>query len=166
MPANSAESAPQPRSASEAQRLDEALRELFEHRITFNQVLGLRIESFDPDSPRIRLAMRPDLVGHYLYGRLHGGAIATLLDATAGLAVMCAIARKHCDESAQQVMHRFGRLGTIDLRIDFLRPGVGQWFDATARISRLGGRIASTQMTLTSDSGVLVATGAAAYIVS
>ena len=39
-------------------------------------------------------------------------------------------------------------------------------FVATGRILRLGGRIASTQMTLENDAGELIATGAAAYIVS
>ena len=37
--------APPPRSAEEQARLDAALVHLFEHRITFNQVLGLQIES-------------------------------------------------------------------------------------------------------------------------
>lgn len=154
------------RSAAEQVRLDAALVELFERRISFNEVLGLKVESMDAQDFRMRLAMRPDLVGHYLYGRLHGGVISAALDATGGNAIMLAIAEKHAHESADQVMHRFARLGTIDLRVDYLRQGLGAWFVASAQILRLGGRVASVQMRLVNDGGELIATGAAAYIVS
>ncbi|MBX3634092.1 MAG: thioesterase family protein, partial [Rubrivivax sp.] len=69
-------------------------------------------------------------------------------------------------DNALQVMHRFSRMGTIDLRIDFLRQGLGRHFVASAQVLRLGGRIGSTQMRLANDEGVLIATGAAAYVVS
>ncbi len=164
MPAPNA--APAARPAAEQRRLEEILRELWEERITFNRVLGIRIESFSPVEPRVRFEMRPELVGHYLYGRLHGGVTSAVLDAAGGFALMCAIGDKHRDEPAEQVVHRFVRMGTIDLRIDFLRPAVGPRFLATARITRLGGRIGSTQMSLTDDAGLLLATGAASYVIS
>lgn len=158
---------PTPRRApAEQQALEAALRELFEHRISFNEVLGFRVISFDPASPRVRFPMRPELVGHYAYGRLHGGAISAVLDATGAFALMLAIGERHPSETADQVMHRFARMGTIDLRVDFLRPGIGPHFDATADVTRLGGRIGSTQMKLLAEDGTLVATGAASYVVS
>jgi uncharacterized protein (TIGR00369 family) len=57
-------------------------------------------------------------------------------------------------------------MGTIDLRTDYLLPGRGAHFIATAEVTRLGGRIGSTQMRLVNDQGTLIATGAANYIVS
>ena len=110
--------------------------------------------------------MRPELVGHYAYGRLHGGVISAVLDSLGGLTPMAAIAERHPNDSAQQVMHRFARMGTIDLRIDFLRPGIGRYFFATAEVTRLGGRVGSAQMRLVNDTGSLIATGAAAYMVA
>jgi uncharacterized protein (TIGR00369 family) len=154
------------RSSEEQARLHQAITELWEQRITFNTVLGLKIESLDPAAPRLRFEMRPELVGHFLYGRLHGGVISAALDAMGGFALTVAIGEKHPDETADQVMHRFGRMGTIDLRIDYLRQGIGRHFIASAEVTRLGGRVGSTQMRLHNDEGVLVATGAAAYIVS
>lgn len=154
-----------PRSAAEQTRLDDTYRELFERMIAFNQLLGMKVGSLDPAGSTIRFDMRAELIGHYPTGRLHGGVIASALDATGGLALMCAIAEKHRDESAAQVMARFGRFGTIDLRTDFLRPGIGQQFIATGRVTRLGGRIGSTQMTLENEAGTLIATGSAAYLV-
>jgi len=155
-----------PRPPEDQRRFEETLRDVFEDRIAFNRILGFTIESFDPAEPRVRFDMRPELVGHFLYGRLHGGVTSAVLDATAGFALMCAIADKHRDEPAEQVMHRFTRMGTIDLRIDFLRQGIGERFHAKARITRLGGRIGSTQMTLTNETGLLIATGAASYVIS
>lgn len=157
---------PAQRSPEEQARLDAAIIELFEQRITFNTVLGLKILSVRPGDVRGRITMRPELVGHYAYGRLHGGVISAMLDAMGGLAVMVGIAERHPGESPEQVMHRFMRLGTIDLRIDFLRPGVGRHFIACAEVIRLGGRLGSTQMRLVNDEGVLIATGAGAYVVA
>jgi uncharacterized protein (TIGR00369 family) len=142
------------------------MRELWEQRISFNQLLGLKVQSLAPGDVRVRLDMRPDLVGHYAYGRLHGGVISASLDALGGMALMVALGEKHHDESADQVMHRFGRMGTIDLRVDFLRQGIGHHFIGQAEVTRLGGRIGSTQMRLLNDQGTLIATAAASFVVS
>ncbi|WP_395702327.1 thioesterase family protein [Aquabacterium sp.] len=154
-----------PRSAAEQQRLDAELTDLVEHKITFNEVLGLRVQQLRPQF-LVRFDMRPALVGHYHYGRLHGGVISAALDAMGGCALMVEIADRHPHETAEQVMHRFLKIGTIDLRVDFLRQGMGQHFVASAEVTRLGGRVGSTQMRLVNDSGELIATAAAAYIVS
>lgn len=154
------------RSAAEQEKLDAALKELFEQRITFNQTLGLTVVSVAAGTPKMRFAMRPELVGHYLYGRLHGGVIASALDAMGSLALMIAIGEAHGHETTEQVLHRFARMGTIDLRVDYLRPGLGQEFVATAEVTRLGGRIGSTQMRLANEQATLIATAAAAYVIS
>ncbi len=57
-------------------------------------------------------------------------------------------------------------MGTIDLRVDYLQPGVGRSFTASAVVTRLGGRIGSTQMRLVNDQGSLISTAAAAYVIS
>lgn len=156
---------PAPRSADEQRLLDVELTTLIEQRISFNQVLGLKVRALRPRL-QLQFEMRPDLVGHYHYGRLHGGVISAALDALGGSALMVALGDRHGHETADQVMHRFLRIGTIDLRVDFLRPGMGRHFVAEAEVTRLGGRVGSTQMRLHNDSGELIATAAAAYIVS
>jgi uncharacterized protein (TIGR00369 family) len=154
------------RSTDEQARLDAALVELFEHKIAFNQVLGLKIASVRPGDVRGLITMKPELVGHYSYGRLHGGVISAVLDAMGGLALMVGIAERHPHDNMLQVMQRFSRMGTIDLRVDYLRPGLGRHFVASAEPTRLGGRIGSTQMRLVNDEGTLIATAAAAYVVA
>jgi uncharacterized protein (TIGR00369 family) len=156
---------PAHRSAEEQALLDAELTELIERRITFNQVLGLQVQALRPQLV-LRFEMRPELVGHAHYGRLHGGVISAALDALGGGALMVGLSERYGHENTAQVMHRFLRLGTIDLRVDFLRPGLGRHFVAMAEITRLGGRVGSTQMRLHNDAGELIATASAAYIVS
>ena len=156
---------PARRDAAEQTRVDAALVDIFEQHIVFNQVLGLKIASVRPGDVRGTVAMRPELVGHAAYGRLHGGVISSVLDAMGALALMVAMAERHPHETVEQVTHRYVKLATIDLRVDFLRQGQGLHFVATAEVSRLGGRVGSTQMRLLDDEGILLATAAAAYMV-
>lgn len=142
------------------------LRAIFEQRIAFNRLLGIEVIELTGERVQCRIAMRPELIGHYVYQRLHGGVISATLDATGGLAVMAAIGARHMDESAEQRLARFGKLGTIDLRVDYLRPGVGPSFVAEAEVLRLGSRVASTRMEFRAADDTLLCVGAAAYIVS
>ncbi|HEY9065988.1 MAG TPA: thioesterase family protein [Burkholderiaceae bacterium] len=142
------------------------LAAIFEERIPFNRVIGLRIASLEDGEATGHLAMRPELIGHDAQQRLHGGVISASLDAIGGLAVMTAISARHADETTAQRTQRFSKLGTIDLRIDYLRPAIGERFAMRAQVLRLGSRVASTRMEFSGTDGKLLATGAAAYIVS
>ncbi len=144
----------------------DGLKTIFEEKIAFNQLLGLKISSVMPDRVTARLQMRHELIGHYAHNRVHGGVISAGLDAMGGLAVMAAIGARHMDESPLQRLQRFGKLGTIDLRVDYLRPGVGDYFELRAEVLRLGSRVASTRMEFLGSDGKLFSTAAAAYIVS
>jgi uncharacterized protein (TIGR00369 family) len=134
---------------------------IIQDHIPFNRVLGLRIESTDLMAPRLRFDMRPELVGNTRRGILHGGVISAVLDATGGYAIMLALAK----EPKPGEKLSFPNIGTIDLRVDYLRPGRGRHFIATGRVVRLGNRIAVTHMELANDEGELISTGAAAYVV-
>ena len=143
-----------------------ALCQIFERQIVFNQVLGLKVESLEAEAASARIAMRPELIGHFAHQRMHGGVISATLDAMGGLAVMAAIGTRHLDEPASARLHRFGKLGTIDLRIDYLRPATGPSFCARSEVLRLGSRVATTRMEFLDAQGRLLSSGAAAYIVS
>jgi uncharacterized protein (TIGR00369 family) len=143
-----------------------SLKEMFEQKIVFNRVLGLKITTLMPDGVTGRIDMKQDLIGHYSHNRLHGGVISATLDAMGGLAVMAAIGARHLDEPVEARLARFAKLGTIDLRVDYLRQAIGQHFELSAQVMRLGSRVASTRMEFRGADGELLATGAAAYIVS
>ena len=142
------------------------LTRMFDDDMPFNQVLGLKITSLKPEQVLGRIDMKPELVGNFLHNRLHGGVISAGLDSMAGLAVMAAIGARHMDEAPAQRLQRFTKLGTIDLRIDYLRPATGRSFELRAEVMRLGSRVASTRMEFYGADGKLLASGAGAYIVS
>ncbi len=129
--------------------------------VPFNRVLGIEIESHDPHSPRLRFDMRPELIGNARRGILHGGVISAVLDVAAGFAIMLALAK----DAQPGEKPEFPNIGTIDLRVDYLRPGRGRHFIASSRVVRMGNRIAVAHMELVNDAGELIATGGAAYVV-
>ena len=142
------------------------LKHIFEEMVVFNKVLGLHITAITPERAEAHIAMRPELVGHFSFNRIHGGVISAGLDALGGLAVMAAIGARHMDEPVAQRLMRFSKLGTIDLRVDYLRPGIGERFVLRAEVLRLGSRVASVRMEFLSHDGTLLAVGSGAYIVS
>ena len=140
--------------------LQALMKRVMEEHIAFNKHLGLKVDSFGPDAPRLRFEMRPELVGNPSRQILHGGVISATLDVAGGFAIMMSLAG-----DGEVTPTSFPNMGTIDLRVDYLRPGRGKFFVATARIVRKGSRIAVTHMELHNDTGELIATGGAAYVV-
>ena len=118
------------------------------------------VESFEPAAPKLAFDMRPELVGNPRRQILHGGVISATLDVAGGFAILIAHA-----EDREITPESFPDMGTIDLRIDYLRPGRGKHFVATAKIVRKGSRIAVVHTELHNDAGELIATGAAAYVI-
>jgi uncharacterized protein (TIGR00369 family) len=142
-------------------KLEARIRQTFEESIAFNRILGIKVESMDPQAPKLRFEMRPELIGNPRRQILHGGVISAVLDAMAGFSINLAVAHQRVEDAAGG---NFPSIGTIDLRIDYLRPGLGKYFIATGRVVRLGKRVAVAHMELENDAGELIATGGAAYM--
>ena len=70
------------------------LKEVIEERIPFNKLIGLKIEKLDLESIGIRFKMRPELVGNFMRGNLHGGVISSVLDYTGGMVALTGIMKK------------------------------------------------------------------------
>jgi uncharacterized protein (TIGR00369 family) len=140
------------------------VRDLFS-KIPFNKLLGLEIEDMSDDHARLSFRMRDDLVGNYTRNILHGGVISATLDVTSGLMAFLGVAKRIRSGSLEEKMERFSRLGTIDMRVDYLRPGAGAHFIATARVIRSGNRIAVIYAELHNDSDELIASSTCTYIV-
>ena len=129
------------------------MRRMMEEQIPFNKLIGLKVVSAEEGKAALRFEFRRDLVGNFKMGILHGGVIAAVLDVVGGAAVIAGF-------GPDEPMHG---MGTVDLRVDFLRPGQGKTFLATGQVMRLGRILSSTRMELHNDEGTLIATGAAIY---
>jgi len=149
---------------------DEALfaviTEIFNAKIPFNMVLGLRVAAISYDRVKIVFNMRDELIGNYMRGTLHGGVISSVIDVTGGLAAFMGLQRRMSDKSLEAKLARFGRLGTIDLRVDYLRPGLGRSFVCSGYTLRTGNKVAVTRIELNNDQQELIAVGTGSYIVA
>src|SRR3954462_4398313 len=89
----------------------DVLRQISEEFIPFNKFLGLRVLLLERGRGMFEIPFREELVGDPVKRALHGGVISMLADTTGGMAVWSAVPNP--DQ----------RVSTIDLRVDYLRPG-------------------------------------------
>lgn len=134
----------------------ELVRKLIEEVIPFNRVLGIKLDAAAEGKAQARFEFKEELVGNPVTRVLHGGVIAAVLDVIGAGAVMATF---------EEAAPLYG-MGTVDLRVDFLRPGAGQYFVATGQVMRPGRILSSTRMELVNDEGILIAIGTAIYRVS
>lgn len=143
--------------------MNQAISAFFQ-RIPFNQSLGITIDHLSTESVRMSLPMKPELIGNFVHGILHGGVIATILDVSGGAMALIGAFERHQHLDSNERMARLSKLGTIDLRIDYLRPGRGQSFTANAVLLRSGNKVAVVRSELHSDDGTLIAVGTGTYL--
>jgi uncharacterized protein (TIGR00369 family) len=141
----------------------QAVRQLFE-RIPFNEYLGIELDEVSRERVVMHLPMKHELVGNFFHGILHGGVIASLLDVVGGAMAMIGAFEKHQHLTTEERALRLSRLGTIDLRIDYLRPGRGKRFSASGTLLRSGNKVAVVRSELHNEEGVLVAVGTGTYL--
>ncbi|MCA9650529.1 MAG: thioesterase family protein [Myxococcales bacterium] len=110
------------------------LRQWFEQGIPFNRFLGLRLELVERGRCVLRLPWRDELVGDASRPAVHGGVISTLLDTAGGGA--CFAMLDHIED----------RLSTVDLRVDYLRPGPAADLWCTGHVVRVGNRVGVARM--------------------
>jgi uncharacterized protein (TIGR00369 family) len=104
------------------------LRRFMSEQIPFNVHLGLEVRELSEGSAVLALPFRPEFVGDPIRPALHGGTISMLADTAGGAAVIAGLRMR-------------GLVSTIDLRIDYLRPGALLELVAEGRLVRLGGRV-------------------------
>jgi uncharacterized protein (TIGR00369 family) len=131
----------------------------------FNQLLGLKIVHFNSEQSEIRFSWQDKLIGNPMQKILHGGVTASALDLAGGVVAAANIIEQLEETSAEKIHQSLSKLSTIDLRTDFLRPGRGEEFIATARIIRGGSKVAVARMELHNEQGDHIAFGTGTYMV-
>ena len=141
------------------------LKEVYEERMPFDRLLGVRVVELGLEGVRVRLDMREELVGNFVRNILHGGVISALLDLTGGLMASVELLKHLEGASVAELGARLARIGTIDMRVDYLRPGQGEYFVATGAVLRKGSKVAVVRTELCNDREVLIAAGTCTYLV-
>ncbi len=130
----------------------------------FNRMLGVTLESMRATGATMELAHREELANNPANGVLHGGVVSSVLDVVGGLSALSAIVFDRDLNTFEAVLDLFVTFGTVDLRVDYLRPGLGQRFVASGTVMRSGRRIAVARMEFHNQDDTLLATGTATYI--
>lgn len=104
--------------------------EMFVYHMPFNRALGMELERYEKEFAQLAFKNQPMMVGNWAQSILHGGVIASALDVAAGLVCVGSTLTRHETISEDELRQRLSRMGTIDLRVDYLRPGRGERFIA------------------------------------
>jgi uncharacterized protein (TIGR00369 family) len=131
--------------------------------IPFNKIIGLSLESIENNIIQMRFTMTEGLVGNYFQGILHGGVISTVLDMAGGTAAIIHALKNFSEETIEELSAKLGKSSTINLNINFLRPGKGDFFIARAAILQSGNKITFTTMSLFNSEEELIASGTGSY---
>lgn len=145
----------------------EKIKEYYLERLPFNKVLGIGIDLLDYDTgdAMTRFSMTADLIGNSAAGILHGGVISSVIDLTGGLSALISCVKLNEGKSIDEIEQQLTRSATIDMRVDYLRPGRGQQFFCKSQIIRAGSRIVVAKMDLINEKQVRIATGTATYLI-
>lgn len=134
-----------------AQRLDEAaLAKIFEMS-PFIRTLGLEIKKMDYDAAEltVRMPMAPHLERREGTKQFHGGGLAALIDTVGDFALGMVLG---------------GGIPTMNLRVDYLKPAVGDGVTAVAKVRRRGRTSAVIDIDVLDDKGALVSIGRGTYV--
>ena len=151
-------------------QINEALEKIkiyYLEMLPFNKVLGINIDLLDYETGNAVTSfnMKQDLIGNPVAGILHGGVTASVIDLTGGLSALLSCARYHQNKPLDVIEKKLISSGTIDMRVDYLRPGRGTSFKCLSRVIRAGSRIVVAKIDLYNETDVRIATGTATYLI-
>ena len=112
--------------------------------------LGLRVQSLDYEASELTVTMplNPSLERRAGTKQFHGGPIASFIDTVGDYAIGMMIG---------------GGVPTMNLRVDYLKPAVGDRITGTARVRRAGRTVAVVDIDVFDEKGSLVAVGRGTY---
>lgn len=147
------------------QELLSFLADIYENQMPFDRLLGIKVDTLTMSEVKVRVDMREELVGNFIRGILHGGVISSILDLTGGLVASVELLKSLEHKDLDEIRRRLGRVGTIDLRVDYLRGGKGKYFTATGSALRKGNKVAVIRTELVNDQKTIIAAGTGTYLI-
>ncbi|MET0386009.1 MAG: PaaI family thioesterase [Polyangiales bacterium] len=141
--------------ARDPEKLKQRLLE-FSRGFPFFQLMGFEVADFGPKWAKCQIKGRSELENPN--GVIHGGVIATLIDATITQALLMT-------DEYQQVRDTKGSLSTIDLHVKYLRPAQHGRLICDANIIHLGKRVIHAQAVVRNEEAKEIAHGDASMMI-
>jgi uncharacterized protein (TIGR00369 family) len=148
----------------ERQHIYAKIAEVFSNHVPFHKVIGFKFDQLSLAGCQLSFKNKPELIGNFIQKILHGGVTATALDVVGGAMAAVGMMDKYPNADEQELGKRLSRIGTIDLRVDYVRPGRGESFYAKARLLRSGSKVAVVRMELHDEKDTLIALGTGTYM--
>lgn len=139
--------------------------DVFTHKMPYLKPFNLTVDSFTHKKIVTQFDMGDQLVGNMVHGMLHGGVASTILDSVGGMIAIASAFYRLDDFSEPSRLACLAKVATIDLRVDYVRPGLGKHFVATASLIRAGNKIATVKSKLVNNEDRLIAIGQANYLI-
>ena len=136
---------------------------LVTRNLPFYELMGMTLEPTEDDSVRVRFPMRDNLCGHQ--GILFGGVISCMIDIVGGAIISWHQIKDIKDQPMEEQAKKLIGIRTIDLRIDYLRPGKGREFTVTGSVLREGKKVLVLRMEMKNEEGSLIAVGIGSFMV-
>src|SRR5262245_45687529 len=109
--------------------------------------LNSKVVETGPDGVRLDVTLPPQTVGHADLGSVHGGIVAAMIDIACTCANNAVTGRRDTT--------------TVDIRVDFHRPGLGNRFVLYGRVVDRGPSVTVTEGEIRNPEGKLIASGRA-----
>ena len=142
----------------EQQRDPEKLKQKlleFARGFPFFQLVGFEVSDFGPKWAKCQVKARDELENPN--GAIHGGVIATLIDATITQSLLMT-------DEYQLVRDTQGSLSTIDLHVKYLRPALHGRLICDANVVHLGKRVIHAHAVVRNEEAKEIALGDASLM--
>jgi acyl-CoA thioesterase len=117
------------------------LKEIINGTSPFAEELGVEVTQFDPNECRCALDIKPFM--RNMHRSVHGGVIYSLADVAMGVALYSRLNRP------QQ------QCSTIEIKMNYLRPALGERLLCTARVIQKGRSIAVVEAEIADGEGLV-----------
>jgi uncharacterized protein (TIGR00369 family) len=117
----------------------------------YYKLIGMEVAGLSPGHSSLRLKAGPRI--HNLGGIVHGGAIMSIADAAAGVALATLL-----DKERERPM-------TIEIKVNFCSPSIDDDLFAEGSVVRKGSRIATCESEVKTKDGRIVAKSLATYMI-
>ncbi len=146
-------------------RILDILKEIYNHKMPFNRYLGIEVEDLTLERAIINISSREELQGNYMQKILHGGVISSVIDLSGGIIAQSHAIKQMKDVTVGEMIMRFGKMSTLNIRVDYLRPGAGNNFRCISKVIRAGNKVAVAQMELFNENDEIISMGTGSYLI-
>ncbi len=141
------------------------LADAYNSKMPFNMLLGIRVTELSLQRAVIEINSREELYGNFIQKILHGGVISSVIDLSGGIIAQAHALSKMNGVSIEEMINRFGMMSTLNMRVDYLRPGAGSRFECISKVVRAGNKVAVVQMEMIDSENRQIAIGTGSYLI-